>query len=124
LPIVAADLPEVREALDCKPNPAFNLVDDPEQMQIAGKREDDQLDTESGDEIAWFDPSIPKTFRHAMRTVFDDLENAKSRADSLRRRLLRTRPQSEAVQKYLMVCEDVIAKRRSSNQGPSMGAVS
>ncbi len=124
LPIVAADLQEVREVLDCKPAPALNLVDDREKTEIADGGDSGEDHVKSGDEIAWFDPSTPKTFRKAMRNVFDDIETAKSKADSLRRRLLRTRPQSETVRQYLTLCETVVAKRRSSDQGPSMGAVS
>ncbi len=124
LPIVAADLPEIRERLSLTATGTdMNKLEPPDDdfpfadSRYANARLADSL-------VAWFDPQRPKTFRQSMRRVIDDLPTAASNANALHRQLIRECPQSKTIDNYLTVFENVIASHRHTDQGPSMGAVS
>lgn len=118
LPIVAADLPEVREVLDSDSSKRLHLVD----SSVVGTNSDVSRPTK--DLIHWYDIGTPKTFRQAIRSVLDDMPHAQQDAATLYRQLVRARPQTTVVDDYENVFQKVIALRRSSNQGPSMGVIS
>lgn len=62
--------------------------------------------------IQWIDAATAKQTRIAVNHVMGDLEAAQNRATELRRGLLRARPQTDSIQKYMHLLETVV------HQGP------
>lgn len=64
----------------------------------------------------------PKSVRAAIRNVLDGMDQAVDGAAQLRRVLLRTRPQSAAVDSYLKLMESVVGDRASGPRNESLEA--
>ncbi|QDT12844.1 glycosyltransferase family 4 protein [Planctomycetes bacterium K23_9] len=123
LPIVAADLPEVREVLALKSSGSNDVQ---RASVVDASRATEQADRlgDATSLVSWFDPDRPKTFRQAVRHVLDDLPAAEANAEVFHRQLVRTLPQTKVLEDYMVLFQDLMAKHHRSDPGPSMGAVS
>jgi len=117
--VIAAEVPAV-------------VVDSQATRTLIGQtsiKNDDKLsgDTLSGDSVQWcptndHGSATPKAVRIAIENLLDDIPAAFNRAAMLRRSLLRTRPQVNAIDSYLSLLEDVVRKATSKRENASMEA--
>jgi len=67
-------------------------------------------------------PDSPKSLRVVIREVLDDLAARRQRAANLRKTLLRSRPQSESLQQYVSLMQQIHEKKSSRDrQRPTGG---
>lgn len=72
--------------------------------------------------VNWFVPDSPKSLRVVIREVLDDLAARRQRAANLRKTLLRSRPQSESLQQYVNLMQQIHEKKSSHDrQRPTSG---
>ena len=115
LPIVAVDNPQTRVRLksELKTTPINQSA-----------HSDADTDSTNADFVHWFQLSSPKTFRKAVRSVLDDLDDSQQKAANLKRNLIRTRSFSDTIDDYALMLEQVRRQRSSHQGGSSFGAVS
>lgn len=66
--------------------------------------------------VNWFAADSPKSLRVVLRKVVDDLAASRQRAANLRKTLLRSRPQSESLQQYVSLMQQIQEKKLSRDR--------
>jgi len=77
---------------------------------------------ETADLIQWIDASTAKQTRLGVIHVLEDIQQAKHRAAELRRSLLRARPQTESVQGYMNLLEQLVRQRPPNSLSMETGS--
>ncbi|WP_442507084.1 glycosyltransferase [Novipirellula sp. SH528] len=132
LPIVAAEMAEVRSLLTPVGKPIKRIgatsafVDDDD---LASENSDHADENVADEDVAWFTPAKAKSIRIAIRQTLDGLPAARQRALQLRRDLVRSRPQSKAIEAYIDLMTRVVhaksaGKLRASNKSSSIETAS
>ncbi|HBV64848.1 MAG TPA: hypothetical protein DEF45_17695 [Rhodopirellula sp.] len=105
---ISAELPLV-----CLRTPSTeSLLSGPPSTQEAtktGRGHDSTLETD--ELVQWIDASTAKQTRLGVSRVLDDMDQARHGAAELRRSLLRSRPQTESVQSYMNLLENLVQQQ-------------
>ncbi|GAA4466231.1 glycosyltransferase [Novipirellula rosea] len=102
IPIVAAEIAELRSLLTPIGKPI---------KRIASAAPSDKPDDPQDEAVAWFSPGKSKSLRVAIRRTLDDMPQAKQRALQLRRDLVRSRPQTKAIEAYIDLMTRVVQEK-------------
>ncbi|WP_372716246.1 glycosyltransferase [Novipirellula sp.] len=102
IPIVAAEVAELRSLLTPNGKPIKRIA-----SAATSVKPDDPQD----EAVAWFTPGKSKSLRIAIRRTLDEMPQAKQRALQLRRDLVRSRPQTKAIEAYINVMTRVVQEK-------------
>lgn len=102
IPIVAAEIAELRSLLTPNGKPIKRIA-----SAATSVKPDDPQD----EAVAWFTPGKSKSLRIAIRRTLDEMPQAKQRALQLRRDLVRSRPQTKAIEAYINVMTRVVQEK-------------
>ncbi|NNE00316.1 MAG: glycosyltransferase family 4 protein [Pirellulaceae bacterium] len=125
LPVVVIDSDASRELIDGKLTSRSSGTMVGGQVERGEQVSQPQKPSEVQESLEhWFQGGNGKSFRTAMRSALDDLSASRERAARLRRQLVRRRSQSETIDDYVRLLEQVMQNRLGNSHGPSIGAVS
>lgn len=102
IPIVAAEIAELRSLLTPIGKPI---------KRIGSAAPSDKPDDPQDEAVAWFSPGKSKSLRVAIRRTLDDMPQAKQRTLQLRRDLVRSRPQTKAIEAYIDLMTRVVQEK-------------